>query len=802
MALLGKKSDAPKAPKPAKAPKAKRSFGKKKGDDVVAVAADELAELTGHADPAAAPAPPPPAPPPRRRKLIKNGTMLGLNIGQHSIKAVEVTVKGGSLTITGAGEVPTPGESIANGVVMNTTALAGAIRQLLKVSGIKSRKVVSSVSGTGSLVVRVIEVPRMTDAELVENMSQDAERYIPFPPSEVIMDFKALRELPADPDAPNMEVLLAAAQSEVVDAHINVLGSAKLDPRAVDVEPLAAARSVADLNASLSEDGYIDHYDVSAIINLGATATEISVLRGDLLVFTRSVPKGGNDFTQSLIDHLALPWHDAERLKLEMADALPPQTAPAGTASSDDWSDFGVFDEEATADQSDQSVGQATGFEDFDTSFEAFDDSPVASSTPDTSETAATAPQTSDPFDPDFYQQGPKNREPGEQHGQKENEPFNFDFSDFAGGAGAEKADEAPAAPGAGANVETNAETPADSAFSFSFDETPAAPPVAAPPVAAPPSLAADAAVAHAVTPPASSTPPTPVVPQGDQALPAMTDAVTTEANAGAFSFDSPEEAASWTGAAPTATPAPATPTSKLDLPDFDTLVAESQVEQEEVQSATVESAYDLSEFADIKAPTPASASPVGVAGSATEEDFDLDTLFGGEVADAPGGDFSAFDVGAAPAAPAGAVGAGALAGVAATGTATDDFGFGMGGFENFGAGLSDGADTPMIGIDAATVYSILAPQLEELITEVRRSLEYHASRYPDAAVRRIVLIGGGARMKNLDAYFTQELGIPASIGNPLARLSVKSSQLQPDYINANGPALSVALGLALRDMI
>jgi Tfp pilus assembly PilM family ATPase len=48
-------------------------------------------------------------------------------------------------------------------------------------------------------------------------MKVDVDRYIPFPPSEVIMDFKALRDLPSDPDAANMEVLLAAAQREVVD---------------------------------------------------------------------------------------------------------------------------------------------------------------------------------------------------------------------------------------------------------------------------------------------------------------------------------------------------------------------------------------------------------------------------------------------------------------------------------------------------------------------------------------------------------------------------------------------------------
>jgi hypothetical protein len=228
-----------------------------------------------------------------------------------------------------------------------------------------------------------------------------------------------------------------------------------------------------------------------------------------------------------------------------------------------------------------------------------------------------------------------------------------------------------------------------------------------------------------------------------------------------------------------------------LNLPDFDELVETTTVADEGPASATIDSAYDLSDFGDLGlAGAPGAATPADQAAPIVpeEEDLDLDSLFG-EPSPEPQADFGAF--GAAPAPTAGIAGAAA---------ASDDFGFGD--FANFGAGLSDSADTPMVGIDAATVYSILAPQLEDLVAEVRRSLEYHASRYPDAAVRRIVLIGGGTRMKNIDAYFTQQLGIPTTIGNPLARLPLRAPKLAPDYIDQNGPALAVALGLAVRDMV
>jgi type IV pilus assembly protein PilM len=176
----------------------------------------------------------------------------------------------------------------------------------------------------------------------------------------------------------------------------------------------------------------------------------------------------------------------------------------------------------------------------------------------------------------------------------------------------------------------------------------------------------------------------------------------------------------------------------------------------------------------------------------------------------------------AVPAAGAVAAGGVAAAGVgaasvsAASTTPTDDFGadnfgattFDAGGtaygndefsdFGNFGSGLGGGTE----GVSPQTVSSILQPLLDELVAEVRRSLEYYGSRYPDASVRRITLIGGGAKFTNIDALFTQSLGIPTTVGSPLSRMQVRAPLLPPGYAEQNGPIFAVALGLAMRDLV
>jgi len=132
---------------------------------------------------------------------------------------------------------------------------------------------------------------------------------------------------------------------------------------------------------------------------------------------------------------------------------------------------------------------------------------------------------------------------------------------------------------------------------------------------------------------------------------------------------------------------------------------------------------------------------------------------------------------------------------------AGDDGGYGTGAdMGSFGVGLA--SDEDVASVDAGHLYNILHPVLEELVNEVRRSLEYHLSRYPDAAISRIVLIGGGAGLLNLDVFFTQMLGIPTEVSNPFANISLNAPKLPPDYALDNGAICTVALGLALRDFV
>src|SRR5947209_13758448 len=137
-------------------------------------------------------------------------SLLGLDIGSSSVKAVEMTRVGQGLVISGMGKAE----------IESPEALGDAIQKALREGGIKSKRCVSAVSGR-SVIHRQVPMMVIPDNELKQAMEYEADKYIPFDVSEVQLDAQRLRDMAAgDEDAAaaaagpaaQMKVLLVAAK--------------------------------------------------------------------------------------------------------------------------------------------------------------------------------------------------------------------------------------------------------------------------------------------------------------------------------------------------------------------------------------------------------------------------------------------------------------------------------------------------------------------------------------------------------------------------------------------------------------
>jgi type IV pilus assembly protein PilM len=250
--------------------------------------------------------------------------VVGLDIGSNYIKVVEARLGKDRAVVTALGVMPTPTDAVDNNVILDPAALGAAIKKLLEQSGIKTKKVVSTIASQSSLVVRIIPVPKMSRAELEETMKWEVERHVPFQPNEIIRDFQPLTRPEDVPEGGQMEVLLAVAQDGFVNQHVAALQAAGLEPIAIDIQPLALARALLDLSNGAGPSGDV------AVMNLGANVSEVNIYRDGVLAFTRPLPLAGNTFTRAISEIVGVPLDVAERLKKEHGHVPEDARVPQG----------------------------------------------------------------------------------------------------------------------------------------------------------------------------------------------------------------------------------------------------------------------------------------------------------------------------------------------------------------------------------------------------------------------------------------------------------------------------------------
>ena len=234
-------------------------------------------------------------------------SVVGLDIGSSSVKAVELLSKGRDkgFELRGLGIAPIPNEAIVQGAFLNSSAIVDAIGEAVEVGRIKTKDVAVAVSGH-SVIVKKVSLPAMTRDELEDQIQWEAEQYIPFDVNEVHLDFQILDTSEGEGQ---MDVLLVAAKRDLVDDYVQVIQEAGLTPAAVDVAAFAVENAF-EMNYEASPD------EVVALVNIGAQVVNINVIENGIPAFTRDITTGGNQYTEEIQKSLSISFEEAERIKL------------------------------------------------------------------------------------------------------------------------------------------------------------------------------------------------------------------------------------------------------------------------------------------------------------------------------------------------------------------------------------------------------------------------------------------------------------------------------------------------------
>jgi type IV pilus assembly protein PilM len=97
----------------------------------------------------------------------------------------------------------------------------------------------------------------------------------------------------------------------------------------------------------------------------------------------------------------------------------------------------------------------------------------------------------------------------------------------------------------------------------------------------------------------------------------------------------------------------------------------------------------------------------------------------------------------------------------------------------------------------------VTAPHLrsvsEILLLEIQKTFDFFRQTASTENIQHIYVAGGTARVEGLIDLLKEEFNIPVEVMNPFTKVSFNPSKFDTNYINAIGPRMSVAVGLALR---
>ncbi len=237
----------------------------------------------------------------------KKKNLVGLDIGSGAIKLVQLERVGKGYQLQKFGVKALDSELIVDGTIMDAGRVVSIIKELAEEQDLKTKDVAFSVSGH-AVIVKKIQLAAMSEDELEESIKWEAEQYIPFDINDVNIDFHILDTPETEEINEQMDVLLAAVKREKLSEYSTIVSEAGLRPVVVDVDAFTL-ENMYSINYEINPD------EVVALVDIGASVMNISIIKGGVFAFMRDISIGGNRYSETIQREFNLNFEQAELVK-------------------------------------------------------------------------------------------------------------------------------------------------------------------------------------------------------------------------------------------------------------------------------------------------------------------------------------------------------------------------------------------------------------------------------------------------------------------------------------------------------
>lgn len=237
--------------------------------------------------------------------LTLNNTVIGIDIGSRHLKAVKIKKGLKGFKVVQMLSLPIPSGTLKQGIFLDANIGMSLMRELQKQMGVQTAYL--AFSGQNAMV-REIEMPSLNEKELTEAVYWEAEKVLPYPVDEAILDWIILD--PSREAGQMMNLLLVAGKKDYIRTFLKPLKAVGIQPMNLSLFPMP----ILQILQYIPE--YKSHATV-AVVDMGAEATHVLIIKDGLPRLSRTIPSGGNDFTENVASSFSIPFDEAERVKLE-----------------------------------------------------------------------------------------------------------------------------------------------------------------------------------------------------------------------------------------------------------------------------------------------------------------------------------------------------------------------------------------------------------------------------------------------------------------------------------------------------
>lgn len=244
----------------------------------------------------------------------KSKAVVGIDIGTHSIKLVELAGTKASPRVVAWAVAPLAAGAFSENAIANAELVADALNDAIVKSGTKAEAAAVAVSSSHA-ITKVLSMPSdISEIELEEQVNVEALHFIPYPIDEVNLDFEVIGKSEVNED--ENDVLLVACRRSIVDDYIDLVENTGMVLNYVDIDTYALERVYRAQNALGSNSD-----QPVALFDIGSSSSHLMVLDEGKVLYSRHQSFGGSQLIKLIRKEYGLTAEEAEEV---LASSQPP----------------------------------------------------------------------------------------------------------------------------------------------------------------------------------------------------------------------------------------------------------------------------------------------------------------------------------------------------------------------------------------------------------------------------------------------------------------------------------------------